>query len=112
MELLNKELIVGERRILSGKYIAHWEVPRFQCVLTKKLFFGLRHKIEFRSRLELEEGVVWPDCLLRRKLSRGPADFYDMQIDCTVIEKGHFGHKGWMKWRLLVHKFLHCEERT
>jgi hypothetical protein len=103
---------VGEERRFDGIYIAHWEVSRFETV-SGRWFFGLLAKIE-RCQLETADGV---EPLIDKLFGgREPENWrhsggarFAMSFDGRVVERGHSGHKGWCRWRVLVLRWLRAE---
>ena len=105
-------LALGEERRFDGIYFAHWEVSRFE-VVCGRWFFGLYEKTE-RCQWEAADGVESPiDKLFDGEpptnwRHSGGARF-SMSFDGRVVETGHFGHRGWCRWRLLILRWLSVE---
>ena len=94
----------------SGVYVAHWEVPRFEWDTGRRLWFGLKDE-KVNCQLEFPEGM--PDPFLETIGGQLPANWrshpglrWHVRLRGALIEKGHFGHRGWCSFRLKVSKVL------
>lgn len=110
----NTKLYVGLKGEFAGLYIAHWEVSRF-VITTGRRLWGLAEAQE-RCQLEYGEGVDVP--WFQKWGGEEPPNWMDMclifdvRLEGEVLEEGHFGHRGWCHWRILVTRFIEVNERS
>lgn len=97
-------LTVGLSGRFEGVYYAHWEWSRFEIDVP-----GRWWRRQVRCDLVSDE-VRWPDEILRP--AEGGRTYYAkfaVTVDADVIERGSFGHRGTLRWRLAVRRWVDAQ---
>lgn len=99
--------VAGQPRRCSGVYVMHWEAARFEVRVPGRLF-GSR-----LIRCELVAADGQPEDPLQVLGEPLPEDFrqhaglcFNAVVDVTPLEEGRFGHRGWLRWRLRVDRWV------
>lgn len=97
-------LEVGSSGRFRGIYHAHWEWSRFE--LPAASWWRQRVLCELVS-----EAVPWPAAIRDTAGTgrRGPTRRFTVTVDADVVARGSFGHRGTLKWRLLVRRWVDVE---
>ncbi|WP_153542239.1 hypothetical protein [Actinomadura macrotermitis] len=102
--LTQEELRVGYSGRFEGIYSRHWEFPRFELVVRSR-----RRRREVLLQLE-SEAVPWPE-VIEQAAKANPIGFsqYRVVVDADIVEYGRFGHRGSLRWRLSVRRWVSVE---
>ncbi|WP_446218143.1 hypothetical protein [Micromonospora sp. IBHARD004] len=97
-------LTVGASGRFPGVYYPHWEWSRFEMEVAGR----------WRRRLVLcqlmSDAVPWPAEILRTAdAGRGYFAKFAVTVDADVVERGSFGHRGTLRWRLAVRRWVHVQ---
>jgi hypothetical protein len=99
-------LVVGESRLFDGEYIAHWEVSRFELAAPRRWWFRRVECCELETRAGLATlGDVLFGAEPLPENWRESGRRFAMSFAGTVLERGHFGHIGWCRWRVRVEEW-------
>lgn len=101
--------MMTESEKISGKFVEHWEVPRF-AVQVGTRFLGLLPRIE-KWQAIFPPGFALPASVQPTK-DRPPPRCFKMVVSGTVSPQGHFGHNGICRRQITVSEVLSCEETT
>ncbi len=96
---------IGVRDQFAGVFYWHWEWLRFEIRVPRR-YFGSRL---VRCDLEPDDGVGW-FLGLNPPPDRDGYRRFHVVIDGTPIEKGHYGHRGMLTYRIVVHDWLSVAE--
>jgi hypothetical protein len=100
-------LQVGVRTQVDGRYIAHWEWTRFEIIRRRR---GLGHRRVLCELLPADGVAADPLAVLDMarpdNWRQQPGLLFDVTADVVALEKGNFGHKGTLHWRLQVLRWI------
>ena len=98
-DLILEKFPIGQELIFEGKYISHWEIPRFELM-----------SVHCQLDIPFEGGWDWLLTALGNPSIR--ADYsgtFDLSFRGKVVEKGRFGHMGLCTYRIEVIEILSVE---
>ncbi|GAA1537464.1 hypothetical protein GCM10009678_19900 [Actinomadura kijaniata] len=103
-ELKHEELQVGRSGRFEGVHYLHWEWTRLELVVRSRW----RRR---RVLCQLEsEAVPWPDLIEQaREPGRRAYARFKVVVEADIVDHGHFGHKGTLRWRLSVRRWVSVE---
>jgi hypothetical protein len=102
---MSSNLRVGSSGRFQGVYHAHWEWSRFELAVPSRWLPGNR-----RVLCELVAGAApFPVALGELPGRHDPAARFAVTVDADVIAHGNFGHRGTLRWRLLVRRWVAVE---
>lgn len=94
-------LTVGSSGRFDGVYHAHWEWSRFEIDVPGRWW---RRQVYCDL---VSDTVRWPTEILRAtEGGRTSYAKFAIAIDADVIERGNFGHRGTLRWRLAVRRWV------
>ncbi|WP_295613783.1 hypothetical protein [Chamaesiphon sp. GL140_3_metabinner_50] len=87
---------IGSERTFIGKYISHWEIPRFEMM-----------SVNFQLDIPFEGGWDWLTEALGNPTTRdGYSGKFDLEFRGKIVEQGAFGHMGICSYRIEVLEVL------
>jgi hypothetical protein len=102
------DLRVGTSGRFQGIYYLHWEWTRFEFTVTVPAR-NWRWRRRRLVRCELvPEPAPLPDVIEQaaRPVGRGPGARFAVTVDADIIDHGSFGHRGTLRWRLAVQRWV------
>jgi hypothetical protein len=102
---MGSNLRVGSFGRFQGVYHAHWEWSRFELAVPSRWVPRNRPVL-----CELVPGdAPFPTALAAPTGRHHPATRIAVTVDADVIAHGNFGHRGTLRWRLLVRRWVAVE---
>ena len=98
-DLTLEKFPIGAERIFTGKYISHWEIPRFEMM-----------SVNFQLDIPIAGGWDWLTAALGNPITREDCTgTFEIEFKGKIIEQGYFGHMGMCSYRIEVIEILRVE---